>query len=286
MRRTIINTTNVTNWHRTAEFVSCVASAMNGVDANATNTTDLKLSRAFLAREFRAVVPVERMDWKLTIEDVDVISSALEFVTLVPTQLSQEAAGIVIQLLLDATKGDGDAQRISNLAAERISCVSSNVLEADQLGRSPTDNVTDGRLTTVESVTSVLAAVSRSVAASLVSNQDAVTLETVFFEMQVARININSWSTVGAGVKAVAKLSDMLPSDLELQTITWKRNPFATLVTDVPFENAAMLVSSRVVTVNLYSAGHILNVSNLDDTRCSSCCFGNRRHRKQSDSQK
>ena len=131
--------------------------------------------------------------------------------------------------------------------------------------RKHTSNTEGHYVAAVETVTSVLTAVSQSVAAGLVSNQDAVTIETPAFSMQVARIDTNSRSAANAGVRAVEELPTELPADVELQTVTWQKNPFAPFASDIPFENPAMLVSSRVVTVNLYSSGHLLNVSDLDD---------------------
>eukprot|EP01043_Picozoa_sp_COSAG02_P032570 COSAG02_NODE_2181_length_9586_cov_3.262254_8_plen_236_part_00 len=117
----------------------------------------------------------------------------------------------------------------------------------------------------VEAVTSVLAAVSRSVAAALVANQDAVTIETPVFSMQVARIDTKSRSAARTAIQGVVELPAELPAELELQTITWQTSPFAPFASDVPLENPEMLVSSRVLTVNLYTSGHALNISDLDD---------------------
>ena len=156
---------------------------------------------------------------------------------------------------------------MSKRATETIARVCSNVLEEGQLDRprKHTSNTEGHYVVTVEAVTSILAALSRSAAADLVSNQDAMTIETPAFSMQVARIDTNSRSTAKTGVRAVEELPAELPADIELQTITWQKNPFAPFAPDVPVENPAMLVSSRVITVNLYSSGHLLNVSDLDD---------------------
>ena len=154
------------------------------------------------------------------------------------------------QLLLDATNGDGKVpQPMSTTGREAIARVCSNILEEGQLDRprTHTSNTEGHYVATVEAVTSILAAMSRSAAADLVSNQDAVTIETPAFSMQVARIDTNSRSNVKTGVRAVEELPAELPSDVELQTITWQKNPFA------PFAPLPLLPLCRFAPFASYS---------------------------------
>ena len=244
-----------------AELSGCVASVLNSANTTVANATDLELSRRMLVQDLTAaVVGASSTGTVLTAEDAGMVLSALEQVTDAHGQLSADLVETSASLLRVLTKGsEENSQPISFEAVGSVARVSSNLLGAS----TPNANqVSTRHQAAVDTVTAVLAAVSQSIAQSLVSNQNPFQVETPSFTLQVARVSTASHAAANRSLPAIAQLpAAELPTDVGIQTVSWNENPFTGNTAD---GQPKMLVSTSVLTVNMFSQGKTLNVSDLD----------------------
>jgi hypothetical protein len=244
-----------------AELGSCLASELNSPSAAATSATDLELSRRILVRKLaNATADATSASTMLNTEGAGIVLNALDQMTVASDQLSSDVVETSASLLRAVVERSEDI--ISTEAAGAVARVSSNLVRAGMLRP---ENAAETQQATVEAVMSVLGTVSQSIANTLVANQNAFELETPLFSMQIARISISSLAGVRNGPKAVAQLpASELPTDLQMQTVTWNENPFVLFTGDTPVGRNEMSVSRSVLTVNLFSGGETLNVSQLN----------------------